>query len=100
MKNAPPFGRRAALGLGVVLGAAALPRPGLAQRQFPDRPVRVLVPWAPGGTTDVQMRAEAGVAVGVNDGTSLQATGGVESGTTTAPQNWTGRLQLNVPLDK
>ena len=55
MKNTPPFGRRAALGVG--LGAAALPRPGLAQRQFPDRPVRVLVPWAPGGTTDVQMRA-------------------------------------------
>ena len=53
MKNAPPFGRRAALGV----GAAALSRPALAQRQFPDRPVRVLVPWAPGGTTDVQMRA-------------------------------------------
>ena len=55
MKNTPPFGRRAALGVG--LGAAALSRPALAQRQFPDRPVRVLVPWAPGGTTDVQMRA-------------------------------------------
>jgi hypothetical protein len=52
------------------------------------------------GATDVQVRAEAGVAVGVNDGTSLQATGGVESGSTTLPQNWTGRLQLNVPLDK
>ena len=55
MKHTPPFGRRAALGVGV--GAAALSRPALAQRQFPDRPVRVLVPWAPGGTTDVQMRA-------------------------------------------
>ena len=56
MKNTPPLGRRAALGVGLGLGAA-LPRPGLAQRQYPDRPVRVLVPWAPGGTTDVQMRA-------------------------------------------
>jgi hypothetical protein len=51
--------------------------------------------------SDVQLKAEAGVAYGVKDGSSLQATGGVESGTSTAdPQNWTGRLQLNVPLGK
>ncbi len=53
MKSTSPLGRRVALGL----GAAALHRPAVAQRRFPDRPVRVLVPWAPGGTTDVQMRA-------------------------------------------
>lgn len=52
------------------------------------------------GPTDVQLKAEAGLAVGVKDGSSLQATGGVESGTTTTPENWTGRLQLNVPLGK
>ena len=43
-----------------VLGAAAgtlLARPGLAQERFPAKPVRVFVPFAPGGTTDVQMRA-------------------------------------------
>lgn len=50
--------------------------------------------------TDVQLKAEAGVAVGVKDGTSLQATGGVESGTSTTSENWLGRLQLNVPLGK
>ncbi len=50
--------------------------------------------------TDVQLKAEAGVAYGVKDGSSLQATGGVESGTTTTPENWMGRLQLNVPLGK
>jgi tripartite-type tricarboxylate transporter receptor subunit TctC len=44
--------RRHALGL----GAAALATPALAQRSFPDKPIRMLVPWAPGGTTDVQMR--------------------------------------------
>ncbi len=48
--------------------------------------------------TDVQLKAEAGVAVGVKDGTNLQASGGVESGTSTANGNWTGRLQLNMPL--
>lgn len=50
--------------------------------------------------TDMQLKAEAGVAYGVKDGSSLQATGGVESGTTTTPENWMGRLQLNVPLGK
>ncbi|MBR0643776.1 tripartite tricarboxylate transporter substrate binding protein [Plastoroseomonas hellenica] len=46
--------RRAAL---MGLGAAALARPALAQSGFPSRPIRVIIPWAPGGTTDVQMRA-------------------------------------------
>lgn len=45
-------GRRAALSLAAV---AALARPALAQ--LPSRPVRMIVPWPPGGTTDVQMRA-------------------------------------------
>jgi hypothetical protein len=49
---------------------------------------------------DLQLKAEAGVAVGVKDGTSLQALGGVESGSETTPENWMGRLQLNVPLGK
>lgn len=46
--------RRRTLGLGAAL---ALPAPALAQRGFPDKAIRMLVPWAPGGTTDVQMRA-------------------------------------------
>lgn len=49
------IGRRAALAL--PLAAAGLSRPAIAQSGFPSRPVRMLVPWAPGGTTDVQMRA-------------------------------------------
>ena len=55
----PRIGRRAALALGgaASLGAAALPRPVVAQSGFPSRPIRMLIPWAPGGTTDVQMRA-------------------------------------------
>jgi hypothetical protein len=48
----------------------------------------------------MHLKAEAGVAVGVKEGSSLQATGGVESPATAAPETWTGRLQLNVPLGK
>ena len=53
----PRIGRRAALALGGSSLGAALARPALAQAAFPNRPVRMLIPWAPGGTTDVQMRA-------------------------------------------
>lgn len=47
------FGRRS------VLGAALLAAPALAQPAFPTRPIRVIVPFPPGGTTDIQMRALA-----------------------------------------
>lgn len=50
--------RRRAVLLG--LGAGLLPAPALrAQARFPDRPIRLLVPWGAGGTTDIQMRALA-----------------------------------------
>ena len=48
------LGRRTALALGTA-GLGALARPALAQ--LPNRPIRMIVPWPPGGTTDVQMRA-------------------------------------------
>jgi hypothetical protein len=50
--------------------------------------------------SDLRLKAEAGVAVGIKDGSSLAATGGVESGDATTPENWTGRLQLKMPLGK
>ena len=46
--------RRAALALPL---GASLATPALAQPAFPSRPIRMLVPWGAGGTTDVQMRA-------------------------------------------
>jgi tripartite-type tricarboxylate transporter receptor subunit TctC len=49
------FARRTFLGL---MGAAALPFAATAQI-FPAQPVRLIVPWPPGGSTDVVMRALA-----------------------------------------
>ena len=53
-----------------------------------------------GDDSDLHLKAEAGLALGVKDGSRLEATGGVESAGATTPENWTGRLQLNVPLGK
>ncbi len=53
-----PLRRRGLLGAGAVL----LARPAQAQPRFPDRPIRVFVPWTPGGATDIQMRSVCEVA--------------------------------------
>ena len=51
------IGRRAALG--AALATTALARPAIDQGRFPSRPVRFLIPWAPGGTLDGFMRLQA-----------------------------------------
>ena len=55
--------RRALLGAAAAL-AAPFSSPGTlrAQPRFPDRPITVLVPFPPGGATDVQMRGLAEAA--------------------------------------
>jgi len=45
--------RRALLKTLAVTGAAALTSPVLAQAPWPNRPIRYIVPFAPGGTTDI-----------------------------------------------
>jgi tripartite-type tricarboxylate transporter receptor subunit TctC len=56
-------GRRAAL---ASLGAAAtgvLAAPAaIAQGKFPDRPIRLIIPWPPGGSADAQLRSLAELA--------------------------------------
>jgi hypothetical protein len=59
-----------------------------------------LTKLAPGyaAHNDMRLKAEAGVTFGVTDGAKLQAGGGVEAGDGVAPDIWTGRLQLSIPL--
>ncbi|RAI59411.1 tripartite tricarboxylate transporter substrate binding protein [Roseicella frigidaeris] len=44
----------------LALGAAALASPALAA--FPDRPIRLVVPWLPGGSADTQFRVLSEIA--------------------------------------
>src|SRR5215210_7257212 len=52
---ASPLSRRSVLGLACAT-TAGLARPVAAQGRFPERPVRMLLPFPPGGPTDIQMR--------------------------------------------
>ncbi|MBK1660406.1 tripartite tricarboxylate transporter substrate binding protein [Paracraurococcus ruber] len=60
----PPAGpaRRTLL----ALGTGALAAPALAQGpnpgKFPDRPIRLIVPWPPGGSADAQLRSLAEIS--------------------------------------
>ena len=56
--TAGPIGRRASFGA-AVLAATTFARPAIGQGRFPNRPVRFLIPWAPGGTLDAFMRLQA-----------------------------------------
>jgi len=45
--------RRSAL----AAGGAILAAPAMAQGRFPDRPIRLIIPWTPGGSADAQLRS-------------------------------------------
>ena len=51
-------GRRAVLGL----AGSALAAPALAQDRYPSRPIRLVVPWTAGSSSDVQIRSLTDVA--------------------------------------
>ncbi|MDJ0386567.1 tripartite tricarboxylate transporter substrate binding protein [Roseomonas sp. E05] len=57
--SAPGLSRRAAL----ALGTATLAAPAIARAErFPSRPIRLIVPWPPGGSADSQLRSLADLA--------------------------------------
>ena len=65
--------RRALLTLGAAL---ALPMPALAQA-FPDRPIRFVIPWPPGGTNDIVGRLVAdGMAARLGQPVVIENRGG------------------------
>ena len=59
MTAPPPLGRRTALAL---MGASTLAAPAIAQPGFPSRPIRLIVPWLPGGSADAHFRVLAELA--------------------------------------
>jgi len=64
---------RRALGALSVLAAAGPPRPGAAQQQdaWPERPVRLVVPFGPGGAIDTLSRTVAGAFPAQANGQAL-----------------------------
>ena len=46
----------------LLLGPSLLAAPALAQAGFPSRPIRLVVPWPPGGSADTQFRVLAEIA--------------------------------------
>lgn len=49
---------------------------------------------------DLNWKAEAGVALGQAESMNIEATGGVETAGNSGTDNWSGRLQFNMPLGK
>jgi len=48
---------------------------------------------------EMRLKAEAGLTIGFYNGPKLQALGALEEGGQDTPDAWSGRLQLNVPLE-
>ena len=90
-----PITRRGAL-RGAAAGAAALALPALAQSDYPNRPIKLLVPFAPGGGTDVtarmvadRLRVELGQPVVVDNRPGATGTIGTLAAKNSSPDGYT-----------
>ncbi len=84
--------------VGVVIGAALAATSG-AQTEFPDKPVTIIYPWAPGDPVDTVLRtfgelaaAELGQPIVINN---VQGAGGTKSLTAGAAANADGYTMVN-----
>jgi tripartite-type tricarboxylate transporter receptor subunit TctC len=88
---------RRGLALALMLGLAMLPPPGAAQAQgFPDRPIRLVVPYPPGGSTDpvarllaAEMQGRLGQPMIVENRSGAAGSIGTESVARAAPDGYT-----------
>ncbi|MEI2418433.1 tripartite tricarboxylate transporter substrate binding protein [Orrella sp. JC864] len=101
------FHYRAALALGFVLSAqtALLAAPAAAQQNYPERPVRVVVPYPPGGNLDITTRTiTAAMARHLKQSMVVENLGGaggsIGAGTVarSAPDGYTVLSTTIVPL--
>jgi tripartite-type tricarboxylate transporter receptor subunit TctC len=95
----------------LALGGAALARVARAQGAWPSRPIRLVVPFAPGGATDVlarimaaRMQAELGQALVVENRAGASGIIGAEVVARAAPDGYTLLMgsvtthAVNVPM--
>lgn len=86
-------------------GAAALPLPALAQPAYPARPVRLVVPFPPGNTSDIlarlvaeEMQQRNGITVVVENRAGASGALGVSAVTGARPDGYTLLVTTQSPL--
>ena len=89
------IGRRAVLG-GLAAGSTSLAMPAIAQAPWPNRPVKIIVPYAPGGATDTLARPWAdkltqafGQPFVIDNRGGASGTIGAEAAARSAPDGYT-----------
>lgn len=81
--------------LGVCLAAAAVS--GLAQPSYPSRAIRLIVPLAPGGTTDILARTMAPqLTAGLGQPVVVENRGGAGSAFGSSTEQATATLQRDI----